>query len=576
MNKTKGNKMNSIKHLKTVYSENIGDIPHPEYPRPALKRASFINLNGKWDFGVTNDKKSPVFDREIIVPFPPESILSGINSVFDEELTLCYQRKFTIPDGFIKDRVILHFGAVDQYAEVYLNGAPIGEHVGGYQGFSFDITEAVKDENTLTVFVRDELSSFVLPYGKQKRNRGGMWYTPVSGIWQTVWLESVSLNHITSLDLPTSPEYTVLKANFSKEAQYGTVEIESPDGKHVFPLINGEANLNIPNPRLWSPEDPYLYRAEIITESDRISTYFALRTIEIKTVCGVRRLCLNGKPYFFHGLLDQGYYPDGIFTPATIDAYRDDITKMKSLGFNMLRKHIKIEPQIFYYLCDSIGMVVFQDMVNNSDYSFIRDTVLPTAGVIKKNDKKAHGNPASRKAFLSHMEETVSALKNHPCIYLWTIFNEGWGQFCGSDAYKKLKKLDPTRIVDTASGWFGGCESDVDSRHIYFRKVKLKPGDKPLYLSEFGGYSHRVDGHVANENGSYGYGSCKSRQDFVNSIIKLYNEQIIPLKDKGLSATVYTQVSDVEDEINGILTYDRAVMKITPNEFSNISEKLKL
>ena len=567
--------MNSIKHLKTAYAENIRNIPHPEYPRPALKRDSFLNLNGEWGFGVTKDKNAAVFDRKILVPFPPESLLSGINEVFDEDIILCYKRYFTLPEGFKKDRIILNFGAVDQYAEVYLNGDHIGGHEGGYQNFSFDVTENIKEENELIVLVRDELSSFVLPYGKQCRKRGGMWYTPVSGIWQTVWLESVSSSYITALDLPTSPCNMALTVHFSNGVQAGSVTVESPDGQLNFPLTDGKANLDISSPKLWSPEDPYLYRATITTETDSVETYFALRTIDIRDVDGVKRMCLNGKPYFFHGLLDQGYYPDGIFTTATIDAYRDDILKMKSLGFNMLRKHIKIEPQIFYYLCDSLGMVIFQDMVNNSDYAFIRDTILPTFGYIKKNDKNSHKNELSRKAFYTHMEETVEQLKNHPCIYLWTIFNEGWGQFCGTEAYKKLKSLDPTRIIDTASGWFGGCESDVDSRHIYFRKVKLKAKDKPLYLSEFGGYSHRVDGHIANENVAYGYGSCKSREDFVKAIRKLYEEQIIPLKDKGLCATVYTQVSDVEDEINGLVTYDRAIMKITPDEFSDISEKLK-
>ena len=568
--------MKQIKHLKTQYAENIGEIPHTEYPRPALVRDSYLNLNGEWDFGVTPDENSPIYDKKITVPFPPESILSGINEVFDEALTLCYRKTFTLPNGFVKERVILHFGAVDQYARAYLNGELLGEHVGGYQNFSFDITEHLKDENTVTVLVRDELSSFILPYGKQKRDRGGMWYTPISGIWQTVWIESVCDNYITSLDLPTPPENTVLKVNFKSELQSGSVRVNTPEGEMTFPLVNGEAKISLPSKRLWSPEDPYLYRAVIETEGDCVRTYFALRTVDVRAVDGYQRICLNGKPYFFHGLLDQGYYPDGIFTPASIDAYRDDILKMKSLGFNMLRKHIKIENPIFYYLCDSLGMVVFQDMVNNSDYSFLRDTALPTVGLIKRSDKSLHKNPASRKAFLEHMCQTVSQLKNHACICLWTIFNEGWGQFCASEAYKELKKLDPTRIIDSASGWFGGCESDVDSRHIYFRKVKLKAKDKPLFLSEFGGYSHRVDGHIANENGSYGYGSCKSREDFVTAIRKLYTEQVIPLVKEGLCASVYTQVSDVEDEINGLLTYDRAVMKITPEEFLDISEKLNI
>ena len=568
--------MKEIKHLSTEYSESIGQIPRLEYPRPTLVRDSFFNLNGEWDFGVTDDKNRQIFDRRIIVPFPPESLLSGINEVFDEKMTLCYKKVFTLPDSFVKERVILHFGAVDQYAEVYLNGELLGEHIGGYQNFSFDITDHLKDENTLTVLVRDELSTFILPYGKQCKKRGGMWYTPVSGIWQTVWIESVSYDYITALDLPTDPSEPRITAHFSGESKDGKVTVNTPEGVLVFEMKDGTASLDLPSPRLWSPEDPYLYTVVIETESDRVQSYFALRTVDIRTIDGYKRICLNGKPYFFHGLLDQGYYSDGIFTPASVNAYSDDILKMKALGFNMLRKHIKIEDPMFYYLCDKLGMVVFQDMVNNSDYSFLRDTVLPTFGLIKKSDKRSHKNKSSRRAFLTHVEQTVSQLKNHPCICLWTIFNEGWGQFCGSEAYKKLKKLDPSRIIDTASGWFGGCESDVDSRHIYFRKVKLKAGDKPLFLSEFGGYSHRVNDHIANENGSYGYGSCKSREDFVLAIRKLYQEQIIPLISRGLCATVYTQLSDVEDEINGLLTYDRAIEKITPEEFSDISQMMKI
>ena len=565
----------SIKHLLTPYSLSIPNVPLPEYPRPALVRDSYLCLNGKWDFGASVGEKE-VFNGEITVPFPPESALSGVNTVFDEEAVLCYQRKFTLPDGFVKSRVILHFGAVDQYAVIDVNGNILGDHIGGYDSFSFDITPYLKEENTLTVIVRDELSTHVLPYGKQRRDRGGMWYTPVSGIWQTVWLESVGSNYITRIITPTDPDNTVIRAEFSGEKQSGEVRITTPDGVITVPMTEGEASFTLENKKLWTPDDPYLYRFEIITDTDRVESYFTLRSLDILTVNGYKRLCLNGKPYFFHGLLDQGYFPDGIFTPASYDAYRDDILKMKALGFNMLRKHIKIEPQMFYYLCDSLGMVVFQDMVNNGDYSFLRDTALPTVGLIKRNDRRLHRHEPTRQAFRLHMEQTVNALRGHGCICLWTIFNEGWGQFCGSDAYKRLKELDSTRFIDTASGWFGGCKSDVDSRHIYFKRVRLKAKDKPLFLSEFGGYSYKVDGHIANENNSYGYGSCKSREEFVTAIRRLYEEQIIPLVPNGLCATVYTQVSDVEDEINGILTYDRAVCKLLPEEFTDISEKLKI
>ncbi len=568
--------MADFNQLLTSYAESIGDIPLPEYPRPTLVRESFINLNGRWSFCVCDSIENAVFDREILVPYPPESVLSGINKVFDENKLLCYKREFSLPNGFNKGRVILHFGAVDQVAEVYLNAGKLGSHIGGYAPFSFDITEYLSENNTLTVFVRDNLSDLILPYGKQSRKRGGMWYTPVSGIWQTVWLESVKENYIEHLDLPTTPDDPIITAHFSAHSEDGTVRVNTPDGQVIFPLKDGKAEIKLDPPRLWSPEDPYLYEFEVVTESDTLRSYFALRSLEVKTVGSHQRLCLNGKPYFFHGLLDQGYFSDGIFTPASYDCIKDDILRAKSLGFNMLRKHIKVEHPYFYYLCDKLGMVVFQDMVNNGKYSFFRDTALPTVGFISRSDKKLHPDKRSRKAFLSHLDETVALLKNHASICLWTIFNEGWGQFDGNSAYRRLKALDPTRFIDTASGWYRCKETDLDSRHIYFRKVKLKAGDKPLFLSEFGGYSYRVDGHVFNPDKAYGYGKCGSREEFVSALRGLYENEIIPLVNDGLCAAVYTQLTDIEDEINGLITYDRAVMKVTPEEFADIGEKLKI
>ncbi|MBE6581725.1 MAG: glycoside hydrolase family 2 [Ruminococcaceae bacterium] len=568
--------MSEFNQLLTPFAEKLGDIPLPEYPRPTLVRESFINLNGKWKFGVCDSIENAVFDREILVPYPQESLLSGINEVFDESKTLCYKREFSLPDGFNRGRVILHFGAVDQVAEVFLNGNNIGSHIGGYAPFSFDITEYLSENNTLTVFVRDNLSDLILPYGKQSNKRGGMWYTPVSGIWQTVWIESVRENYIERLDLPTTPDDPTITAHFRGQKEDGTVTVSTPDGKLSFPLKDGKAEITLDSPRLWSPDDPYLYEFEIVTESDTVRSYFALRSLEIKTFDSHQRLCLNGKPYFFHGLLDQGYFSDGIFTPASVECMESDILRAKALGFNMLRKHIKVEHPYFYHLCDKHGIVVFQDMVNNGKYSFFFDTALPTVGFISRSDKKLHRDKRSRRAFLSHLDETVKLLKNHASICLWTIFNEGWGQFDGNSAYKRLKKLDPTRFIDTASGWFRCKETDLDSRHIYFRKVKLKPKDKPMFLSEFGGYSYRVEDHVFNPDKAYGYGKCDSREEFVSALRRLYEEEIIPLVGNGLCAAVYTQLTDIEDEINGLITYDRAVMKVTPEEFSDIGEKLKI
>lgn len=313
-----------------------------------------------------------------------------------------------------------------------------------------------------------------------------------------------------------------------------------------------------------------MYHFTVQTGEDRVQSYFALRTLEIKDVDGYPRICLNGKPYFFHGLLDQGYWQDGIFTPNSPAAYEQDILFAKKLGFNMLRKHIKIEPQLFYYACDRLGMVVFQDMVNNGAYSFLRDTALPTVGLKWLPDRWLHRNKRSRAAFEQAMVETVEILYNHPCICYWTIFNEGWGQFCAATMYKRLKTLDDSRVIDTASGWFSGVDSDVDSRHVYFRKVRLKAGKKPLVLSEFGGYSYQVEGHVFNPKKEYGYGKCTSREEFVQALRKVYLEEVAPLIEKGLCAAVYTQISDVEDEVNGLVTYDRQVEKVKPEELADL------
>ena len=305
-------------------------------------------------------------------------------------------------------------------------------------------------------------------------------------------------------------------------------------------------------------------------------SYFALRTLDIREVNGISRLCLNGKPYFFHGVLDQGYFSDGIFTPASPKCYDNDILAMKNLGFNMLRKHIKIEPEYFYYACDRLGMIVFQDMVNNGDYSFFRDTALPTAGLKSLPDRYLHRDPATRQAFIRGMEETVAQLHNHPSVCCWTIFNEGWGQFDSDNMYRRLKELDSTRFIDTASGWFRGGASDVDSQHVYFKPVKLKPSDKPIFLSEFGGYVYRVEEHVFNPDKTYGYRIFDDCQKFEDALMDLYEKEVLPHIGMGLCATVYTQLSDVEDETNGLLTYDRKVCKVDASRMRDMAAKLKI
>ena len=542
--------------------------PWNVHPRPQRKRDSFFCLNGPWEFSV-NDGES----EEILVPFPPESLLSGIHRRLGPRPKLYYRRTFALPAGFLRNRVLLHFGAVDQTAEVFFNNSFVGRHTGGYEPFSFDVTPFLAEKNVVEVCVTDELDTHVLPYGKQCEKRGGMWYTPVSGIWQTVWLESVPETYVRDLRIETGTDSADI---FADGVSDGTVTVRTPTGTVDVPLKDGHAHIVPEHPRMWSPEDPYLYEFTIRAGEDTVQSYFALRTLDIRTVDGIPRLCLNGKPYFFHGLLDQGYWSDGLFTPASPVCYENDIRAMKELGFNMLRKHIKTEPEQFYYDCDRLGMVVFQDMVNNGAYSFLRDTALPTIGLKRLPDKHLHRDKETREAFETAMEETVRRLYSHPCICCWTIFNEGWGQFDSGRMYRKLKELDTTRFIDTASGWFTGAESDVVSPHVYFKPVKLKKADKPLVLSEFGGYSYKPEGHAFNLTKTYGYKFFSKQEDFENSLVKLYEDEIIPAVPMGLCAAVYTQVSDVEDETNGLLSYDRRVRKVDAARMKKIAEKLKI
>ena len=554
-----------LNELTTTAGETLRGMPWQVHPHPQMKRENWLNLNGAWDFSVDYEKKG-----SIRVPFCPESKLSGIGAHFDEGSILCYTRNFRLPEGWDKGRVILHIGAADQRADVFVNGKPAGTHKGGYEAFSFDITGFLKEENTLQVCCFDDLQDQSYPYGKQTLNRGGMWYTPVSGIWQSVWLEHV-------------PETYIEKLHIENRGYSVTISIEPALGGSVhvagvgrFGLENGSVTITPENPHLWSPEEPYLYNFTVEAGADKVESYFAIRSLEVKKIGNYPRLCLNGKPYFFHGLLDQGYWPDGLFTPAAPECYADDILMMKKLGFNTLRKHIKVEPEEFYYQCDKLGMIVFQDMVNNSDYNFLRDTALPTIGIQTLDDRKLHADEVGRRRFLEGMEATVKQLKSHPCICYWTIFNEGWGQFDSDNVYDQFKKLDDTRFIDSTSGWFRRKKTDVDSRHVYFRKVKLAgDGIKPLVLSEFGGKTFKVEGHVFNPDKTYGYGGCDSLEALNEAVAKLYLEEVLPCIRKGLCAAIYTQVSDVEDEINGLVTYDRKVEKLNPETMLPIATALQ-
>ena len=548
-----------IAALDTPWTAQSG-IPWEEYPRPQLRRDSFFCLNGPWRFAINGTEVG-----EILVPYPPESRLAGVPAP-ERGDQLTYEREFTLPEGFRRDRVLLHFGAVDQECTVYLNDIELGSHVGGYLPFSFDVTAHLQETNTLRVIAFDPLDTD-LPYGKQREDRGGMWYTPVSGIWQTVWMESVPQKYIRGVKLQPSMDSVIITVDGD-----GPFTVEC-DGKRYRPKSN-RFRIRPENPKLWTPENPHLYPVIVRNCDDAVETYFALRTIGTKVIDGVPRLCLNGKPYFFHGLLDQGYWPDGLFLPGSPEGYSWDVKTMKTLGFNTLRKHIKLEPERFYYDCDRYGMIVFQDLVNSGPYHYLRDTAIPTIG-----GKLAtyHEAPSERRRnfFLIHGEETLRHLYNHPCIVLYILFNEGWGQHDTQNLYRHFRAMDPSRIWNAASGWFKNSDSDVQSEHIYFGSLKMKPtGRRPLLLTEFGGYSCALEGHRFNPDEEYGYQKYPTVEDFQTALEKLYREGILPQIRRGLCGCILTQVSDVEEETNGLVTYDRMVIKADREAMQSLARDL--
>ncbi|MBE6610278.1 MAG: glycoside hydrolase family 2 [Ruminococcaceae bacterium] len=559
--------------LKTPFEADMGEIPFSEYPRPALKRDSYICLNGKWSFKVLGKKGKIKKETEILVPFPPQSRISGADYVTDISDVLVYERDFTVPQDFKKDRVLLHFGAVDQITQVFVNGEKVGEHAGGYLPFSFDITDvlsAAGEINRLKVTVRDRMDRSY-PYGKQRMKRGGMWYTPVSGIWQTVWLESVPSNYVSALKIDTDTEKCTVTVRGGEKAK--RLRLRTEQGEKIYEFEGESLTFSPDEIHLWTPETPYLYRFTLESGADKVESYFALREISADMGEMFPRLLLNGKPYFFHGLLDQGYFSDGIYLPATPEGFKNDILQMKKLGFNMLRKHIKIEPQLFYYYCDLYGMAVFQDLVNSGGYSFLIDTALPTVflrrGVTHRASKK-------RKAiFESSAKETVELLYNHPSVVYYTIFNEGWGQYEADRLYGDMKALDGSRVWDTTSGWFKTKKSDVQSEHIYFKPINLTAREgRPLVLSEFGGFSYKVKDHSFNPVETYGYRYYETEEEYTAALEKLYLCEIVPNVKNGLCATVFTQVSDVEDETNGLLTYDRQILKVKEEPMQNIAKEI--
>ncbi len=575
--------------LLTPFGEKLDrTCPLPEYPRPQMVRDSYINLNGEWDYAILPKKeKLNGYQGKILVPFSPECILSGVEKIVTPNDVLYYKRTFTLPEDFNKGKVLLHFGAVDYVAKVMINGKEVITHRGGFFPFYADITDAlVVGENTLTLEVTDPSDTYGQSRGKQKIKRGGIFYTPQSGIWQTVWLESVVENYIDSLLITPNIDNNTLnvKANVIGSVQNG--KIVALDGDTIMAsadLIDGEATLTLENYELWCPENPRLYDLEIVMGEDTVKSYFGMRKHSVGVDAnGKPRIMLNNKPYFHNGLLDQGYWSDGMYTPPSDEAMIYDVEMTKKMGFNMLRKHIKIEPLRWYYHCDRLGILVWQDMINggmgankllNGAIGFLRLSYRDSLYALNGRTDKT-----CRDEYYVDAKRTVLGLYNVVSLALWVPFNESWGQFDALKAVDFVRNLDATRPIDHASGWHDQGGGDFNSLHIYFRPVTIPQEDKlgrVVILSEFGGYSVPSKGHVFNLSKSFGYRMYNSLESFDKAYHRLFNKEILPLLDKGLSATVYTQLTDVEDEINGLLTYDRKVLKVDLDNIKELNAKLQ-
>ena len=562
--------------LLTKWGEALDrEHPLPEYPRPQLRRGSYLNLNGVWDCAFTRENSEPVeYDCEIVVPFPPESALSGVGRVLQPDEYLWYRREFALPEGFNAGRVLLHFGAVDQTARVWLNGEDVCVHTGGFLPFSADITELLTEgANTLVVRVTDGTDRSYHTRGKQKLKPGGIWYTPVSGIWQTVWCESVPENYITSLFITPHLEDGSVELNVGGE---GTVRAVI-DGADAYEFAAGESTLlKLKDVRPWTPEEPYLYKLELALGEDRVESYFALRSVGIgEDRSGKKRLLLNGKPCFMNGLLDQGWWPDGLYTAPSDEALAFDIAAAKAMGFNTLRKHVKVEPARWYYHCDRLGMLVWQDMPNGGgNYSAVTVSAPLLTGSHSRDDKYAkfaRNEEKGRAEFTEELLDMVSHLYNSPSIVMWVIFNEGWGQFDSDRCAEAVLDIDSTRIIDRTSGWHDQGSGDLRSVHLYFDDYKYKPDKlgRCVVLSEFGGYTLPIDGHVWPGK-PFGYKKFDSQEKYRRALTLLYDGQIRPGCMNGLAAAIYTQLTDVENELNGLITYDRRVIKFSPADIKRI------
>ena len=576
-----------ITRLRTNFE--VGDIPLAEYPRPQFQRDSYFTLNGYWDYAIYRaSEEFTGYQGKILVPFSPECLLSSVKegTIVMPNDKLYYHRSFTLPMGFNKGHTFINFGAVDYACVIKVNGVNVGEHFGGYTPFKVEVSKVIKDgDNTIDVEVTDPSDTSYHTRAKQALKHGGIWYTPQSGIWQSVWLESVPNTYLKDMTIVPDIDDGTVNIKMSIEGKDDADVIVLDGDKPIASGIASKGNIKlaVPDFKCWSPETPKLYNLAVKVGDDVVKSYFGMRKFSImEDEQGYKRLALNNKPYFHNGLLDQGYWSDGMLTPPSNAALEYDIKLIKDMGFNMLRKHIKIEPMLWYYYCDKYGVLVWQDFVSGGrKYNMFAIGILPFIHInIKDSNYKfyARQDEEGRQEYVNEMHETVNALKNVPSLAQWVPFNEGWGQFDSIENTKKLRELDNTRTIDSVSGWAdqGKNSSDLKSLHIYFKPIMLPKREKRVVvISEFGGYSNPTDEHMFNPDKLFGYKMFKTKEALFNAYKKLYEKSIIPNIPKGLSATVYTQVSDVEEEINGLITYDRKVVKFPVDKMKELNARIK-